>query len=174
MSVKTISPVMAQKLIEQGAELVDIRSVDEYAREHIKSAKNIPMALLTPGSLAKNDSRHVIIFHCGSGNRTQINIPTLAACTDCDAYVLEGGLSAWKKAQLPVVFDKTQPMELQRQVQIIAGSLILLGVILGFSVSPGFFILSGFIGAGLVFAGLSGFCGLARVLMRMPWNRRAT
>ncbi|HUH87492.1 MAG TPA: rhodanese family protein, partial [Pusillimonas sp.] len=87
-------------------------------------------------------------------------------------YVLEGGLDAWKKAGLPVVVDTSQPLELQRQVQIAAGSMIVLGTVLGATVSPWFYLLAGFVGAGLVFAGVSGFCGLARVLMKMPWNRR--
>ena len=102
-----------------------------------------------------------------------MNASALGACTTCDAYVLEGGLDAWKKAGLPVLADASQPLELQRQVQIAAGSLIVLGAVLGATVSPWFHALSGFVGAGLVFAGVSGFCGLARVLMRMPWNRNA-
>src|SRR5690606_31954649 len=113
------------------------------------------------------------IFHCRSGNRTRLNASALEACTSCDAYVLEGGLDAWKKAGLPVVADSSQPLELQRQVQIAAGAFIVLGAVLGAMISPWFHALSGFMGAGLVFAGVSGFCGLARVLMLMPWNRKA-
>jgi rhodanese-related sulfurtransferase len=114
-----------------------------------------------------------VIFHCRSGHRTQVNASALKACAACDAYALEGGLDAWKKAGLPIVADVSQPLELQRQVQIAAGSLIVLGAVLGVTVSPWFHALSGFVGAGLVFAGASGFCGLARVLTRMPWNRNA-
>ena len=87
-------------------------------------------------------------------------------------YILEGGLDGWKKAGLPVVRDAKQPLELQRQVQIGAGSRILLGVILGSLVAPGWYALSGFVGAGLIMAGVSGFCGLARVLLVMPWNKK--
>src|SRR5690606_5318800 len=65
-----------------------------------------------------------------------------------------------------------QPLELQRQVMIAAGSLVLLGVLLGYALSPWLFLLSGFVGAGLIFAGISGFCGMALLLQRMPWNRR--
>lgn len=61
-----------------------------------------------------------------------------------------------------------------RQVQIAAGLLILCGVVLGYSVSGGFFLLSGFVGAGLLFAGVTGFCGMARLLRVMPWNRRTS
>ena len=91
----------------------------------------------------------------------------------CETYILEGGLDAWRKAGLPVALDRSQPIEIMRQVQIAAGSLVLLGVVLGAFVAPGFYPLSGFVGAGLLFAGVSGFCGMARLLAVMPWNRRA-
>ncbi|WP_066269526.1 rhodanese family protein [Hydrogenophaga palleronii] len=172
MSLKPLSPQAAQALLNQGAVLVDIRGADEHARERIARARHVPMDRLQGGGLSV-DGATAVIFHCRSGNRTQVNAPTLAACAACDAYVLEGGLDAWKKAGLPVVTDASQPLELQRQVQIAAGSLIVIGAVLGATVSPWFHALSGFVGAGLVFAGASGFCGLARVLMRMPWNRRA-
>lgn len=68
--------------------------------------------------------------------------------------------------------DKSQPLPLMRQVQIVAGALILLGVALGYAFSSGFFLLSAFVGAGLTFAGITGFCGMARLLALMPWNRR--
>jgi rhodanese-related sulfurtransferase len=95
----------------------------------------------------------------------------LAARIRGDAFVLDGGLDAWVKAGLPVATDADAPMEIMRQVQIAAGSLVLIGVILGFLVTPVWFVLAGFVGAGLTFAGVSGFCGMARLLMLAPWNR---
>jgi rhodanese-related sulfurtransferase len=170
MSLKSMSPQAAQALIEQGAMLVDIRSRDEYAREHIAQARNVPMEQLAAGSLPSGEAP-AVIFHCRSGNRTRMNAQALANCTRCDAYVLEGGLDAWKKAGLPVRTDASQPLELQRQVQIAAGSIVVLGAVLGFAWSPWFHLLSAFVGGGLIFAGVSGFCGMARLLMKMPWNR---
>ena len=85
--------------------------------------------------------------------------------------MVEGGLDAWKKAGLPVVADRRQPLELQRQVQIGAGSLAFLGTLLGLMVSPWFFGVPLFVGAGLITAGVTGFCGLARLLLHAPWNR---
>ncbi|WP_454693502.1 rhodanese family protein [Achromobacter aegrifaciens] len=172
MSLKSISPRAASELMNQGAILVDIRAADEHARERIAQARHVPMDRLQSDGLPL-DGASAVIFHCRSGNRTRVNASTLEACTVCDAYVLEGGLDAWKKAGLPIVTDTSQPLELQRQVQIAAGSLIVLGAVLGATVSPWFHVLSGLVGAGLVFAGVSGFCGLARLLMHMPWNRRA-
>jgi rhodanese-related sulfurtransferase len=172
MSLKSISPQTARELMSQGAVLVDIRAADEHARERIAQARHMPMERLKDGGLPL-DGASALIFHCRSGNRTQLNAQVLGACASGDAYVLEGGLDAWKKAGLPVLADVSRPLELQRQVQIAAGSLIVLGALLGATVSPWFHALSGFVGAGLVFAGVSGFCGLAHALMRMPWNRKA-
>jgi rhodanese-related sulfurtransferase len=115
----------------------------------------------------------VLIFHCRSGARTKDNATRLfAASQNCETYILEGGLDAWRKAGLPVTIDRSQPIDIMRQVQIVAGSLVLLGIVLGVLVAPGFYVLSGFVGAGLIFAGTTGFCGMARFLAFMPWNRR--
>ena len=172
MSVRIVSPQNAHELIGRGAVLVDIRAADEYAREHIAQAHNISMERLAGGGLPAGEI-DAVIFHCRSGNRTRTNAGALGACARGEVYVLEGGLDAWKKAGLPVIVDAAQPLELSRQVQIVAGSVVVLGAVLGATVAPWFHALSALVGAGLVFAGLSGFCGLARVLMRMPWNRRA-
>jgi len=171
MSSKVLTPQAAQELLAQGAVLVDIRTADEYAREHIVNARHMPMEQLSREGMPKSDT-NAVIFHCRSGNRTVMNAGVLDNCATCEVYILEGGLDGWKKAGLPVVKDAAQPLELQRQVQIGAGSMILVGVILGAAVAPGWYALSGFVGAGLIIAGATGFCGLARVLMKMPWNKR--
>lgn len=171
MTLTPLTPKAAQQHMAQGALLVDIRPADEHAREHIAQALNLPADQLGKKHEALQGAS-AVIFHCRSGNRTQLSAQTLKACADCETYVLEGGLDAWKKAGLPVVADTSQPLELQRQVQIAAGSMIVLGTVLGATVAPSFYVVPGLIGAGLIFAGVSGFCGLARVLMKMPWNRR--
>jgi len=169
--LQTITPERAAELVRQGAVLVDIREADEHAREHIPSARHFALSRLGKEKPAAAQSG-IVIFHCRSGMRTSANAAALAANTACDAYMLEGGLEAWKKAGLPVAVDRKQPIEIIRQVQIGAGSLVLLGVVLGFAVHPGFFLISGFVGAGLLTAGVTGFCGMAKLLARMPWNRR--
>lgn len=105
--------------------------------------------------------------------RTQANALRFAAKLGetCEAYIVEGGLDAWRKAGLPVVSDRRQPLELQRQVQIGAGTLAFVGTLLGLFVSSWFFAVPAFVGAGLITAGVTGFCGMARILMRAPWNR---
>lgn len=170
MSIKTITPAEAMKKMEAGAMLVDIRGSDEHARERVPAAKNVPLDQLSGNDLHGD----TVIYHCKSGMRTQAAAGQLAACSgDRDCYIVEGGLGAWEKAGLPVEKVKGAPMELQRQVMIAAGSLVLLGTLLSLLVAPTFIWLAVFVGAGLTFAGVSGFCGMAMLLAKMPWNRRA-
>lgn len=167
----TISVQAAQQHIAQGAVLIDIRTKDEHMREHIPHAQRVSMDQLA-GSTLLLDENKTVIFYCRSGNRTRINAQALTTHSAGKAYILEGGLDAWKKAGLPVVTDKSQPLELQRQVHIAAGAMVFLGTVLGIGVTPWFLLFPGFVGAGLMFAGITGFCGLARLLLRMPWNKR--
>ena len=167
MSLTRISPAEAARRIAEGATLVDIREPDEHARRHIPGAHNMPL-----GSLAPIPEAETVIYHCRSGMRTDANAARLAAAAPCDAFLIEGGIDAWEKAGLPVATVQGQPIELMRQVQIAAGTLVLCGLLLGLTVAPGFLGLSAFVGAGLVFAGISGWCGMARLLAAMPWNRR--
>lgn len=170
MSLPTISPANARLLLDQGAVLVDIREADEFARERVPGARHAPLSRL---STLEAQGARTLIFHCKSGARTVANAGRLGEASTCDAYILEGGLEAWKRAGLPVHADRKQPIEIMRQVQIAAGSLVLLGVALGFWFSPAFFLLAAFVGAGLAFAGVSGWCGMAKLLAFMPWNRRS-
>jgi rhodanese-related sulfurtransferase len=161
-----LTPKDAQAMIAQGARLIDVRGGDEFARSHIPGAVNMPLDHLSP---LPGDAP--VIFHCLSGNRTTVHKDKLLATTP-DAHILDGGLNAWKAAGLPVQTTRGQPIEIMRQVQITAGSLVLLGVVLSL-VMPAFIWLSAFIGAGLVFAGVSGWCGMAKALKYLPWNRVA-
>jgi rhodanese-related sulfurtransferase len=171
MSIRKITAAQATRLIQEGAMLVDIRDADEHARERIPRARSIPLGELARAPLPEDVK--AVIFHCRSGMRTSANADRLRASTGCEAFVLEGGLDAWKRAGLPVVTDRRQPIELSRQVQISAGTLVLTAVVLGATVSSEFYLLAAFVGAGLVFAGATGTCALARVLQLMPWNRVA-
>ena len=105
--------------------------------------------------------------------RTEANCARLASRINGDALLLDGGLDAWKKAGLPVRDNAKAPLPMNRQVQITAGTLVLAGVLVGGFIHPAGYALSGFIGAGLIFAGASGWCGMANVLAAMPWNRTA-
>lgn len=177
MSLPPISPEQAKRLLDDGATLVDIREADEHAREKIAGARHLLLSKLDDADLTAHLALHQgkpVVFHCKSGARTLANAPRLAGKLggECDAYLIAGGLDAWKRAGLPVIADRRQPLELQRQVQLGAGGLAFFGTLLGLLLSPWFFAVPLFVGLGLMNAGLTGFCGMARVLMHMPWNGR--
>lgn len=171
MTLALISPNKAAALINNGATLIDIRPTDEFKHRHIEGAINQPVGELNAGSIPPAD---VVIFTCQSGMRTQTNAAKLAAAAQGskEVYILEGGVGAWQKQGLPVNVAPNAPaLDLQRQVQVTIGALVILGVVLGTWVNPGWYLLSAFVGAGLLLAGLTGFCGLARLLMLAPWNK---
>jgi rhodanese-related sulfurtransferase len=172
----TLAPIdpktLAARLRTGAATLVDIREPDEYEREHIEGAVSMPLSQIGKSHVRLEPGADVV-FHCKSGMRTHSNCERLARIVDCPAAMLEGGLEAWKQAGLPVARDRGAPIEINRQVQIAAGLLVLSGVTLGVVVDPLFLALAGAIGAGLTFAGLSGWCGMAKLLAAAPWNKRA-
>lgn len=167
-----LSPADVATRLKSGALLVDIREADEFARRHVAGALSRPLSTFEAAHLRIAPGRDVI-FTCRTGNRTSVNCARLQASVGGDAYVLDGGVDGWAAAGLAVVEDRAAPLELMRQVQIAAGLLVLAGVALGFAVSPAFFGLAAFVGAGLTFAGATGWCGMAKLLAIMPWNRRA-
>ena len=166
-----LSPAEVSARIRAGkALLVDIREADEVARERIAGSVATPLSMFEAAHLDIRPG-HDLVFMCRSGNRTGANCVRLADRIPGEAFVLDGGLDAWKASGLPTLTNAKAPLELMRQVQMTAGGLILVGAALGLLVHPGFWGLSAFVGAGLTFAGLSGFCGMARLLMLAPWNR---
>jgi len=172
MSLKSVSPERAREMIDGGAVLVDIREADEHMREKIPGARHLPVSAVENGQSEGFHPGETVIFHCRTGMRTTAKADKLRGLTDCEAYLVEGGIDEWKKAGLPVAVDRREPLPMQRQVQIAAGSLIVLGAVLGFTLSPWFHLLSAFVGAGLTQAGFTGWCGMALLLKVMPWNRR--
>lgn len=168
MALGSMTPQEARAALEGGATLIDVRDRDEHAREHIAGAVNRPLGDLGGRSLPSGP----LIFHCRSGMRTRSCAPALeVAANGAPCHVLDGGLEGWKASGFETVIDRGQPLEIGRQVQLAAGSLVLLGVLLGMFVAPGFLFVSAFVGAGLMFAGATGWCGLAHLFRRMPWNR---
>jgi rhodanese-related sulfurtransferase len=163
-----LTPAQVRELLTDGALLVDIRDRDEHRRRRIPGARNVPL-----GALARIEDPHAkaVVFHCRSGARTTANAARLQASADAPVFLLDGGIEAWQAAGHPIEVDRRQPIELQRQVQIGAGALVLIGVTLGFAAQPAFFGLAAFVGAGLVVAGITGWCGLTRLLQSLPWNR---
>ncbi len=148
--------------------LIDIRTPDEYASEHIHGSEHIMVEQLPSANFSKDDC---VVFHCRSGHRTQQAEPVFRSIDADDVFILEGGLIAWKKAGLTTSKNAKAPFPIMRQVQIVVGLMVLLGIILSYFVSPYFNLLSAFFGAGLLFAGLTDTCALANLLMKLPFNK---
>lgn len=167
--MKRIQPAaLKQSLDRNEALLVDVREPGEFAREHIAGAQSAPLSAFDPSRLPR-DRR--IVLCCQSGARSGRAQAQLEAAGFHDIAHLDGGLSAWKAARLTTSIDITQPISIMRQVQITAGSLVVLGAVLAALVSPWFILLSGFVGAGLVFAGVTDTCMMAQLLSKLPYNR---
>lgn len=175
MSLPVISPVEAQRrLMDGSAILIDIREPMERAREAIPGAFSCPLSAMNGGAPAVLPRGKVLIYHCQSGRRTLENEARLSCFGSGEAHILDGGLSAWKTAGYPTRIDRSRPIEMQRQVQIVAGALVFAGVMLAWLAHPLFMVLAGFVGMGLMFAGIFGWCGMAKLLGVLPWNRPAT
>jgi glyoxylase-like metal-dependent hydrolase (beta-lactamase superfamily II)/rhodanese-related sulfurtransferase len=154
----------------QGAFVLDVRSPLEFESEHIDGAMSIPLEQLDARIEEVPEGRDVVVV-CRTGIRSTIAVETLGRAGR-RARVLEGGILAWRRAGLPLREGRKR-LPVDRQVQLIAGTMVLTGVALGALVNPWFLALAGFFGAGLTFAGATGTCGLALVLLKMPWNRLA-
>ena len=159
---------LAEQLGSKRIAVIDVREPMEYATGHIAGSMNVPLSRLHQADLPKGP----LVLVCQSGNRSAKGVPTLLQQGHPHPINdLQGGIPTWQQAGLPVRKLRNAPLPLMRQVQIAAGSLILLGLILSNTVAPGWIILTWFVGAGLTFAGISGFCGMARLLAVMPWNK---
>ncbi|NJL47517.1 MAG: rhodanese-like domain-containing protein [Leptolyngbyaceae cyanobacterium SM2_5_2] len=152
--------------------LVDVREPAEYATERIPDAVLQPLSRFNSEQLRPTAGKQLVLY-CQSGNRSAKAAQQCLAAGFPTVAHLQGGIPTWKNAGYAVEKDKNSPISLFRQVQIVAGSLVLIGTILGAVVSPGFLVLSGFVGAGLVFAGLTNTCAMAMLLARLPYNQRA-
>jgi rhodanese-related sulfurtransferase len=165
-----ISPVELQTLLARGCTLIDVREPVEFAGEHITGAKLIPLGQLAERAPEILRDQPLVVM-CRSGMRGGQALEKLRSLGFADPRNLEGGILAWKAAGLSVKQGDRKEFPLMQQVQIIIGVGVLAGVLLSRSVHPDFIWLSAFFGAGLIFAGTTGWCGLAVLLSKMPWNK---
>ncbi len=171
MTLRKIDPTTAQKWMHAGkAVLIDVREPDEYIKEHVPEAHLVPLSGFNPEDFPKEHDK-IAVFHCHSGGRTEASAAQILKTGFREAYQLDGGIQAWRAAGLPVNENAKAPISIMRQVQITAGSLVLLGIVLAVLVNPWFAALSAFVGAGLTQAGITGNCAMASILKHMPWNR---
>ena len=176
--VKTIS--VSEFIAQQqnnGAAVIDVRTTAEVNNEYYQGSHNIPLQDITVQKVSDymagrgcSDGDPIYIL-CGSGQRAQKAVTQLVGDIDNPLLVVDGGVNAIKRAGYALKRGSSNVMSLERQVRIAAGSLVLAGVVLGASVNPLCYLLSAFVGAGLVFAGITDTCGMGMLLARMPWNR---
>lgn len=171
--MKTIAPASLQTILDDQplATVIDVRTPVEFDEVHVPQAQSIPLDELKPGSLPLPKDRPVYLL-CRSGQRATKAAEKFAKEGFTQPVVVEGGTLAWIDAGLPVTRGTGKVMSLERQVRIVAGAIVFIGVVLAQLVDHRFIWLSGFVGAGLVFAGISDFCGMGLLLAKMPWNRR--
>lgn len=172
MAVTTITPQQLFELKQSGApvELIDVRTPVEYQEVHVAFARNVPLDQLDAAKLAASRDGSALYVICRSGSRGKQACEKFLAAGFTNVVNVEGGTLAWAECGLPVVRGQ-KAMSLERQVRIAAGSLVLLGVLLGFLAHPILFGLAAFVGVGLVFAGVTDTCGMGLLLARMPWNQ---
>lgn len=171
---ETIEANAAYELLKnnEACRVIDVREPGEFRGRHIEGAQNIPLSKIESGESAL-PSEGVLFICCQRGSRAEKacalsrSHPTAARLS-----VIQGGMNSWIQSGLPVEEDSSAPIALERQVQIVAGGLVVLGTALGLLVHSGFFALSGFVGCGLVFAGVTNTCGLAMLLRKLPYNCR--
>jgi len=172
MAIKTVDATTLKRWMTNGeAVVVDVREPAEHAAESILGATLLPLGNITQKALPELGSKKLVI-HCRSGKRAASACEKLLTeDANLEVYNLEGGISAWSAAGYKVESSGKFFLPLDRQVQLTIGLGVLIGSLLAYFVNPLFFLLTGFLGAGLTFAGLSGFCGLAMVMAKMPWNQ---
>jgi len=153
--------------------LVDVRTPGEFNRMHAAGARSMPLDTLKASTIAAEcrSSDGSIYVICHSGTRASMACQRLLDAGIPDICIVEGGTQAWQAAGLPVVTGRGV-ISLERQVRIVAGSLVLVGCLLAWIVAPQFILLSAFVGAGLIFAGITDICGMAILLGKLPWNAR--
>jgi rhodanese-related sulfurtransferase len=173
----TITPRQLHDRLNRGDKLhlLDVRTPAEHAEIHVPGVYLAPLDRLDAAMLARVNTfakdQPLFIF-CRSGNRAKQAAEKLEKSGYKQCQVVEGGTMAWAEAGLPVNRGASKVISLERQVRITAGAIVLTGALLAHFVNPAFIWLSGFVGAGLLFAGITDWCGMGMLISKMPWNQR--
>ena len=170
-----ISPEEAKRKIEkEGARFIDVRTPAEYRAIHATGTENHELSKLNQEYIEKNilsgNAENTILLICKSGARASKAQEIFRKQNSKNVFVVEGGTDLWEKKGLPVEKGRSV-ISLERQVRITAGTLVCVGTILGVFINSYFLIIPGFVGAGLVFAGITDTCAMGLLLAKMPWNK---
>lgn len=173
MAIPTVTPETLSAWLKAGqAVLVDVREPGEHGATRITGSRLVPLASVTAARLPDLGEKRLVL-HCQKGGRGNTACDRLLKeMPALELYNLAGGIEAWKAAGLPVE-TRGGFLPLDRQVQLAVGLILLTAATLTWLVDPAFLILVALLGSGLTLAGATGFCGLARLLALMPWNRNA-
>lgn len=171
-TVTEVAPALLETWLREGsAVLLDVREDYEHAEERIEGAELAPLSKFDADAVRARHAETRVVFHCQTGKRSAEAAGRYRR-GDEPVFILAGGIEAWKAAgKATVKMPRGSRLPVMRQVQITAGFLVAAGVALGFFASQWFLVIPAFVGCGLMFAGASGWCGMAMLLGRMPWNR---
>lgn len=171
MTIETTSPRKLPEIFSNGYTVIDVRTPKEYQAAHVVGAECIPLDTLDGEQFCgKYGDGFPVYILCQSGNRATTAAERLIKAGHRNVCVIDGGTNAAIDAQIEIDYGKGA-ISLERQVRIAAGSLVVIGTLLGLFVHGGFFALPAFVGAGLVFAGVTDTCGMGMMLAKCPWNR---
>ena len=174
--MNTITPHQLNLRLQQGEklQLLDVRTPAEHAEVHVPGVQLAPLDRLDARLAAEIGCAQdqPVFLLCRTGNRAKQAAEKLEKSGYTQCHVVEGGTMAWAEAGLPVNRGTSKVISLERQVRIAAGAIVLIGVLLAQFVHPAFIWLSGFVGAGLTFAGITDWCGMGMLIAKLPWNQR--
>ncbi len=169
---------LAELCQQQSVDVIDVRTPAEFRQLHATIARNVPLDSLDPeavmtarnGTAREGTADQPLYVICKSGGRSKMACEKLCRAGYTNIINVEGGTSAWAAANLPVVRGK-KTMSLERQVRIAAGTLTLVGSMLGYFVHPAFIGIPAFVGAGLMHSGVTDSCAMGMIIAKMPWNQ---
>ncbi|MBV7433718.1 rhodanese-like domain-containing protein [Cardiobacteriaceae bacterium TAE3-ERU3] len=176
-NVRTIdASSLAEKLQRGEVLLIDVREAAEFAECHIPNAISLPLTNIEPHFVQLSGETRTLVFQCQKGKRGELAAEQALVKVpgNKEIYNLTGGIEAWQQAALPVVSTQSggkKTLPLNRQVFIAVGSLIFIGSLLAIAGIKAGAILTLFVSCGLLVAGFTGWCGMALLLQKMPWNR---
>lgn len=172
---KTISVQELHDKINAGdsINLIDVRTPAEFESVHIQAARCIPLNTLNPGKISEHSTQQPdapVYIICKSGQRSKQACEQLLTSYPERTILVEGGTDAWVSAGFPVERGSFI-LPLNQQVQAVIGTVVLLGVVLALLVNNYFILISLFAACGFIIGNLTGFCPLAILMAKMPWNR---
>lgn len=171
MTIETTSVRQLPEIFSSGYTVIDVRTPKEFEAEHVAGAESLPLDSLDPEQyIGRHGDGFPVYILCQSGKRSKAAAERLIQAGHQNVTIIAGGTNAAKDAGIEIIYGQGT-ISIERQVRIAAGALVFIGTLLGFFLHGGFLLIPGFVGAGLVFAGLTDTCGMGMALTKCPWNR---